>query len=86
MGYEAKQDPLFEAVRRLILQSGTPSVAYVQIEFSMGYRRANSLLEALEGDVVTTKDEQGMRKMLKGETKERHDSVIVAFDDNDSGR
>lgn len=71
MGDDAKQDPLFGAVRRLILESRIPSVAHVQIEFGMGYHRANSLLEAMEGEVVTAKNERGMRKMLQGETNER---------------
>ena len=77
MEYDAKQDPLFEAVRQLVLEMATPSVSHIQIEFRIGYGRAAAMLAALEGDVVTIK-KQVMRKMLQGEPQEQKDSVIFA--------
>jgi DNA segregation ATPase FtsK/SpoIIIE-like protein len=71
MDHAARQDPLFEAVRKLVLETKIPSVAHIQIEFRINYSRAAAMLDALEGDLVTPKDEQGFRKMLKGEARER---------------
>lgn len=70
MKYDAKQDPLFEAVKNLVIETRTPSIALAQRTFRIGYSRAASLLEALEGDVVTSMNEQGLRRMLTGETNE----------------
>ncbi|MDP2805774.1 MAG: DnaA/Hda family protein [Gallionellaceae bacterium] len=70
MSHEAWQDPLFEAVKQLVIETRIPSVAHVQVTFRIGYSRAASMLEAMEGDVVTPKDERGMRRMLTGETRE----------------
>lgn len=68
MNLKAKQDPLFEAVKQMVIDTRTPSISLVQRTFRINYSRAASLLEAMEEDVVTAMDEQGMRKMLMAET------------------
>ena len=68
MNLKAKQDPLFEAVKQMVIDTRTPSISLVQRTFRINYSRAASLLEAMEEDVVTAMDEQGMRKMLTAET------------------
>lgn len=70
MHLKAKQDPLFKAVKQMVIETRTPSISLVQRTFRINYSRATSLLEAMEGDVVTTMDERGMRKMLTGETND----------------
>lgn len=68
MRNDAKQDPLFNAVRQSVIETRTPSIALAQRTFHLGYSRAAGILAALEGDVVTTMDARGARKMLKGAT------------------
>ena len=70
MSHEAKQDPLFDAVKQMVIETRTPSISLAQRTFRIGYSRAAKMLEALEGDVVTVMDERGCRKMLTGETNE----------------
>lgn len=70
MNHEARGDPLFEVVKQLLIETRIPSVSHVQVTFRIGYSRAASMLEAMEGDVVTPMDERGMRRMLKEETNE----------------
>lgn len=67
---DAKQDPLFEAVKQMVIETRTPSIALTQRTFLIGYSRAASMLDALEGDVVTPLNERGLRRMLTGETNE----------------
>ncbi len=70
MTNDAKQDPLFEAVKQLAIESRTPTISLAQRTFRINYTRAANMLEAMEGDVITPLDERGMRKMLTGETNE----------------
>jgi DNA segregation ATPase FtsK/SpoIIIE-like protein len=76
MPHAAKADPLFEAVKQLVIDTRTPSIALVQRTFRLNYGRAASMLEAMEameameGEIVTPRDERGMRRMLAGETVE----------------
>lgn len=70
MSHEAKQDPLFEEVKKMVIETRTPSISLAQRTFRIGYSRAASMMKALEGDVVTVMDERGCRKMLTGETNE----------------
>jgi len=70
MNQDAKKDPLFEEAKQLVIETRTPSISLVQRTFLLGYGRAASLLEAMEGDVVSTMDRRGRRRMLTGETKE----------------
>jgi DNA segregation ATPase FtsK/SpoIIIE-like protein len=70
MNNDSKQDLLFDAVKKLVIETRSPSIALVQRTFIINYSRAASMLEAMEGEVVTPKDEKGMRRMLTGETNE----------------
>ena len=70
MNTDAKNDQLFDAVKKIIIETRTPSISLAQRTFRINYSRAVSLLAAMEGDVVTTMDEKGIRRMLKGKTKE----------------
>ena len=77
MTHDPKQDPLFDAVKKLVIETRTPSIALVQRTFIINYSRAASMLEAMEGEVVTPKDEKGMRRMLTGETNKEDEGVII---------
>jgi DNA segregation ATPase FtsK/SpoIIIE-like protein len=68
MNHPALQDPMFQAVRRLVLESRNPSVAHAQRHLKLGYSRVVAIMEALEGDLVTAKAPDGCRRMLTGET------------------
>ena len=70
MNHIAKQDPLFEAVKQMVIETCTPSISLAQRKFRINYSRAASLLEAMEGDIVTGMDAAGMRRMIIGETNE----------------
>ncbi len=70
MNHEAKQDPLFEEVKNMVLETRMPSISLAQRTFRINYSRAAKMLEALEGDIVTVMDERGCRRMLTGETNE----------------
>jgi S-DNA-T family DNA segregation ATPase FtsK/SpoIIIE len=67
---EAKHDPLFEAVKNFVIETRTPSIAFTQRTFLIGYNRTVKLLEALEGDVITPRNERGLRKMMTGKSNE----------------
>ena len=71
MTHPAKLDPMFETVRQLIIESKNQSVSHAQRRLKLGYTRVNSLLEAMEGEIVTAKDASGWRSMLTGETNGR---------------
>lgn len=68
MSNDARQDPLFKVVRQSVIETRTPSIALAQRTFRLGYSRASAMLAAMEGDVVTTMDARGARRMLKGTT------------------
>jgi DNA segregation ATPase FtsK/SpoIIIE-like protein len=70
MSNDARQDALFKAVRQSVIDTRTPSISLAQRTFRLGYSRAAALLAAMEGDVVTTMDARGARRMLKGTTTE----------------
>jgi len=64
-------DPMLQAVRQWVLESRNPSVAYAQRRFKLGYNRVVAIMDALEGDLLTAKDQDGWRRMLTGKTVER---------------
>ncbi len=70
MNHKEKQDPLFAAVKQMVIETRTPSIALAQRTFRINYSRAAGLLEAMQGDVVTAMDAAGMRRMISGETNE----------------
>ncbi len=68
MSLSNKLDPLYDDVKRLILETRNPSISLVQRHFKIGYQRALGLMSALEGDIVIAFHAEGRWKMLKGET------------------
>jgi len=80
MTHEAKQDPLFEAVKKLVIESRTPSIAFVQRTLRINYSRTANMFKAMEGEIVTPVDENGMRRMLTGETKLDEGEIIYPPD------
>jgi DNA segregation ATPase FtsK/SpoIIIE-like protein len=68
VAHDAEIDPLFAAAKQMVIETRTPSVALVQRTFLINYTRASSFLDAMEGDIVSFKDERGARRMLTGET------------------
>lgn len=71
MSHPEKQDPLLETVKQLVIDTKNPSVAHAQRKFKLGHTRVNSLMEAMEGEIITAKDASGWRSMLTGETHGR---------------
>lgn len=70
MASDARQDPLFEAAKQMVKETRMPSISLIQRTFRINFSRAASMLEAMEGEIVTAMDERGMRRMLAGETNE----------------
>lgn len=64
----ARQDPVFNALRQLVIETGNPSVAHAQRHFKLGFRRAEAMISALEGELVSCKHPDGWRRMLSGPT------------------
>ena len=73
MSNQIKFDPLYDDVKRIILETRNPSISLIQRHFKISYRRALDLMSALEGDIVIAFHAEGRWKMLTGETV---DSVI----------
>lgn len=74
-------DPLLPRARRLVLCHRLPSVALLQRHLLIGYRRALGLMQALEGDIVTPPDQDGLRRLLPHaieETRHTMDSTRPA--------
>ena len=60
----AAPDSLLVKARELLLAQQNPSVAFLQRHLKIGYNRALGLMQSLEGDIVTTPDADGWRRML----------------------
>lgn len=58
------QDPLYQVARTLVLSRKRASISLLQLELLIGYNRAYRLLEAMEGDVITTPDENGIWHLI----------------------
>jgi DNA segregation ATPase FtsK/SpoIIIE-like protein len=63
-GEDASGDPLYAAARSLVLRSRRASISLVQRHLRIGYGRASRLLDAMEGDVLSVRGEDGMRLVL----------------------
>lgn len=83
MRYDAKQDSLFEAVKRLVLETRNPSIALVQRTFRIGYSRAKSMLEAIDG-VVSTHAIRGGGRDVYGCTENGRFSMAIEHDWGDA--
>lgn len=64
----ARHDQLFNAMRQLIIETRNPSVSHAQRHFKLGFRRAEAMIAALEGELVSRKFPDGWRRMLSGPT------------------
>lgn len=47
-GMESSSDPLYEEVKRFVIESGKASTSFIQRKFSIGYSRAARLIDMLE--------------------------------------
>ena len=68
MNHPAKQEPLYDQVNQLVIETINPSLAHAQRRFKLRYGRGNRLIEAMAGEIVTVKDASGWRIMLAGQT------------------
>lgn len=62
-------DPLYARARELVLELQKPSVAFLQRNFFIGYRRALGLMQMMEGDIVTAPRADGWRRMMPNHRK-----------------
>lgn len=70
--------------RELILLIQNPSVALVQRHLKIGHHRALALLQQLEGDIVSTPDENGWRRMLDTGTRSPADPKFAEIADDEN--
>ena len=59
-----KRDPLFEDVKKFVQQQKFASCSMIQRKFSLGFNRAERLLEQLEEAGVISPMKNGQRKVL----------------------
>jgi hypothetical protein len=57
-------DPLYRQARSLVLNHQRASISLIQRHLRIGYRQACELIDAMEGDVVSVKDDSGLRTVL----------------------
>jgi hypothetical protein len=57
-------DPLYHRARSIILNDQRASISLVQRHLRIGYQRASRLLDAMEGDILSMKDEDGVRTVI----------------------
>lgn len=62
-----ENDPLYEQAKRIVAQSGVPSISRIQRHLRIGYNHAARLLEAMEGEVVTPADKFGVRTVINAD-------------------
>jgi PPM family protein phosphatase len=68
MPHLAKLDSLYDTAKQLILETKNPTISFLQRHLLIGYNRAVNLIQSMEGDIVTPRDQSGCWKMLVGET------------------
>jgi hypothetical protein len=71
---------LLVASRLLVLQSQNPSIAFLQRTMKLDYETANSLLKAMEGEVVTAIEQDGWRRILNTQTRSPDAPKLVSKD------
>lgn len=57
-------DPLYDLARSIILSNQRASISLVQRHLRIGYQRASRLLDAMEGDILSVKNEDGIRTVV----------------------
>lgn len=60
-GHDTALDPLYARARALILSHQRASISLIQRHLRIGYGRASRLLDAMEGDILSAKDQDGIR-------------------------
>ena len=79
----AAPDPLLAKVRELLLAQQNPSVAFLQRHLKIDYNRALGLMQSLEGDIVTTPNADGWRRMLHSENMSPSDPQSPGYTPED---
>jgi|JI6StandDraft_1071083.scaffolds.fasta_scaffold455829_2 DNA segregation ATPase FtsK/SpoIIIE-like protein len=59
-----RQDPFYSEARELVLMARRSSISMVQRHLRIGYNHAARLLEAMEGDILSPMDGNGVRPFL----------------------
>jgi S-DNA-T family DNA segregation ATPase FtsK/SpoIIIE len=67
---ERNADPLYEFARTIVLHARRASISLVQRNLRVGYSHASRLLDAMEGDILSSMDENGVRTILFDSTTE----------------
>lgn len=60
MTYLGKNDPLFDAVKKMVMETGNPSIARIQRKFLIGYSRVAAMISALADEGICIQNEQEM--------------------------
>lgn len=68
MPHPAKLDSLYDTAKQLILDTKNPTISFLQRHLLIGYNRAVNLIQAMEGEIIASRDQSGRWKMLVGET------------------
>lgn len=62
-------DPLYDIAKSLVLGAGQASISLIQRTLRIPYSHASRLLDAMEGDILSSTDENGMRTLHIAMTK-----------------
>lgn len=66
--YEGTDDPLYEEAKKIVVESGKASAAYIQRRLRIGYARTARILDLLEAEgIVGPADGANPREILKNE-------------------
>ena len=77
--HEITSEQLLDRARKLILQEQNPSVAFLQRHLLINYSLALTLMQSLEGDIVTSPDASGWRQMLQSGARSTDDPLSQSF-------
>lgn len=61
---DSDPDPLYHRARSIVLSERRVSISLVQRHLRIGYQRAFRLLDAMEGDILSAKNHDGMRTVV----------------------
>lgn len=76
-GQETLRDPLYVLARSLVMQHQRASISLVQRKLRIGYGRACALLDSMEGDILSPRSEDGMRKVLVAGQAPQSDAHVL---------
>lgn len=63
-GEDSLRDPLYAAARSIVIQNQRASISLVQRALRIGYGRASTLLDSMEGDILSARGPDGTRTVL----------------------